>query len=256
MSNHLIDTASQLQRHYKSLITGNVHPVRHPVAKGDAREHGWRELFSRLLPDIYGVKSGFIVDSNGAISEQIDCIVYRQDMATELYSVGSQTVVPIEAVLGIFEIKPSIDQRTLMYARRKAESVASMTISNFMRFDDNGYSDAIMESRNASGSVVMGLLADHVATKKKWALSSFRKFVGKAENHIDVFMTVDDGCVDTMLTGLPAEHYRYFEGVSALLNELICLTQMFAMLEGVRCMKPSCLLNYRKHLGAPKIVAI
>ena len=254
MSNHLIDAAGQLHRHYKSLITGNVHPVQHPVAKGDAREHGWRTLLSRFLPDLYGVKSGFIVDSDGAVSKQIDCIVYRQDMATELYSVGFQTVVPVEVVLGAFEIKPSIDRHTLADARQKAESIAAMTVSNFMSLEDNGRAKVV--TGTASGAVVMGLLADDVAAKTKWATPSFRQCVGKVESHLDVFMTVNDGCVDTLSTGLPSSSYRHFEGESALLQELICLTQAFDGLARARHMTPSSLSAYRRHLKAPKIVAI
>ena len=255
--NSLSNTAKQLHRHYGTLITGDVHPVGHPVAKGDAREHGWRELFRRFLPNCYGVKSGFIIDASGNLSEQIDCIIYSKDMGIELYSVGHHTVIAIEAVLGAFEVKPLIEGKTLKYARDKAISISKLSVSNLL--NDDSTPETPMDNLSthlASGSIIFGLLADSVSYKRKWKHVGFKKFLLQNNPQLSVFMTVEDGCSDTLDTGYPTQEYTHFDGDHALLNQLIRLIDGFARLGAARCLQPSCIIKYKDQLKQPTKVGI
>lgn len=47
----------------------------HPGAKGDSSELHWKEMLSAFLPQRYQVSKGFVVDSAGWRSEQIDVII-------------------------------------------------------------------------------------------------------------------------------------------------------------------------------------
>ena len=250
--NSLSKTAEHLQRHYSTLITGDIHPVEHPVAKGDAREHGWRELFRRFLPSCYGVKSGFIIDASGNLSEQIDCIIYSKDMGIELYSVGHHTVIAIEAVFGAFEVKPLIDGKTLKYARNKAISISKLSLSNLTTESpvEN------LSTDSAGGSIIFGLLADSVSYKRKWKHVGFKKFLLQNNPQLSVFMTVEDGCSDTLDTGYPTQEYTHFDGDHALLNQLIRLIDGFARLGAARCLQPSCIIKYKDQLKQPTKVGI
>lgn len=240
--------AEQLQRHYDTLITGDIHPVDHPVAKGDAREHGWRELLRRFLPDRYGVKSGFILDSLGKRSEQVDCIVYRKDMGIELYSVGHHTVIPVEAVFAAFEVKPIINKKALDYAHDKAISVANLEIANFFNWNKKGG----LKRASAEGAIIFGLLADSLSWKKKWEVKPIKHLLGGYNTKISLFMTVEDGCVDTFSTGYPTRVYTFCDGKYGMFNQLIRLAESVAKLEEARCMSSCCLTEYKGQLEKPK----
>ena len=250
-------TAEHLQRHYSTLITGDIHPVEHPVAKGDAREHGWRELFRRFLPGRYGVKSGFIIDASGKASKQIDCIIYNRDMGVELYSVGHHTVIAIEAVFGAFEIKPCINRKALKHAHEKATSISELSISNLLTYHPvTGILMDDLKACSAKGLIISGLLADSVSYKRKWKYVGFKKFLLQNDPQLSVFMTVEDGCSDTLDTGYPTQEYIHFDGEHALLNQLIRLVDGFAKLEKVRCLRPSCIIKYKDQLEKPTKVSI
>lgn len=252
--NSLTKTAQQLQRHYSTLITGDLHPVDHPVAKGDAREHGWRELLKRFLPDLYGVKSGFIIDSSGNLSKQIDCIVFRKDIGIELYAVGHHTVIPVEAVFAAFEVKPKLDADTLDYAQNRAVSVAKLEISNYRILNFNDEIEVC--STSADGAIIFGLLADRVDWKPKWNCQLFKTFLGNRDSKISLFMTVDDGCVDTFDTAFPASKYTLSEGQHAILNQLIRLAESVTELEKARYLSACCLTKYKDKLDKPKEMRI
>ena len=255
--NSLSKTAKQLHRHYSTLIVGDIHPSEHSVAKGDAREHGWRKLFRRFLPDCYGVKSGFIIDADGKLSKQIDCIIYKKDIGVELYSVGYHTVIAIEAVFGAFEIKPCIDTETLEYACDKATSISELNISNLLTYHPiTGDIMDDLKACSAEGLIISGLLADKVSYKEKWKFAGFENFLCQSKTQLSVFMTVEDGCSDTLDTGYPTQEYTHCDGDHALLNQLIRLIDAFARLEEARCLRPNCIIKYKDQLKQPKTVSI
>src|SRR5664280_3545059 len=51
--------------------------ITHPGESGRAREQIVTRFLTRLLPDGYGVSTGFVVDALGGISRQVDLVVYR-----------------------------------------------------------------------------------------------------------------------------------------------------------------------------------
>jgi hypothetical protein len=257
MDDNLARTAKQLQRHYDTLITGDIHPVDHPVAKGDAREHGWRELLRRFFPDRYGVKSGFIIDASGNLSEQIDCIIYRKDTGIELYSVGHHTVIPAEATFGAFEIKPIINKRTLDYAEKKATSISGLSLSNNLVWNSiTGEPEGYLKKTPVGDSIVLGLLADRIESKRKWEISPFKELMKEPNTKLSIFMTVEDGCADTLSTGYPTEEYTFYPGDHAILNQLIQIAESIAILESRRCLNSCCLTQYKKGLIKPRKVKI
>ncbi len=256
MGDYIPKAAEQLHRHYDTLITGDLHPSDHPVSKGNAREHGWRKMFRRFLPDRFGVKSGFIIDSKGKISDQIDCIIYRKDIGIELYSVGQETVIPVEAVFATFEVKPTINSKTIKYAQEKANSVSQLIVSNYLLWNKDGVLESYLEPVSAGRAIVFGLLADSVSWKNGWKVKSFKNILQNSETEIALFMTVNDGCVNTLETGYPTDTYSFFDGPHALLNQLIKLVEILTALESRRCMSSSCLDKYAHHLDKPKSIRI
>ena len=76
MNNALGDIFNGLQRRLMTGLESSRSVLSHPVAKGDATEVNWLDLFQRHLPHRYDVAKAFVVDSNGATSDQIDIVVY------------------------------------------------------------------------------------------------------------------------------------------------------------------------------------
>jgi hypothetical protein len=95
----------------------------HTVAKGDAAEAAWIELLGKYLPQRYQVARAFVVDSNGAFSDQIDVVVFDRQYSPFIFDYQGQTVVPAESIYAIFEAKQAINATELEYARAKVASV-------------------------------------------------------------------------------------------------------------------------------------
>ena len=248
MSSNLSIAANQLHRHYATLIKGYIHPINHSVSKGDAREHGWRELFRRFLPAKYSVKSGFIVDAHGNRSSQVDCIIFRNDTAIELYAENDQTVVPVEVVFAAFEIKPDIQKNSLNYANDMALSISNLCLSNVSASKSSSFSSDDTTTMSADGQVITGLLADKIASTRKWKCISFTNFLKTKNVKLQVFMTIDDGCVETLKTAYPTSTYMCVTGAHALVVLLIRITEVMQKMEESRQLSKCCLSPYMAQL--------
>ena len=117
-----LDHQQQMAAH---LAAGLKH-LTHPTTKGDAQESAWLKLFEQYLPQRYRVMKAFVVDCRGAVSEQIDVVIFdRQYSPLMLVHEGAQ-YVPAESVYGVFEVRPSLTPATLRYAGQKVRSVRSL----------------------------------------------------------------------------------------------------------------------------------
>jgi len=95
----------------------------HPGAKGDGSELHWRAMLSELLPKRYLVSKGFVVDTAGMRSEQIDVIIHDQFYSPLLWEDGGYLYVPAESVYAVFEVKQDHSLGHIKYAGEKAASV-------------------------------------------------------------------------------------------------------------------------------------
>ena len=103
----------------------------HPVSKGDHCESAWIDFFRSFLPNKYAIDKGFVFDSKGNISEQIDIIIYDALYSPLVFGTDSgEKFVTAESVYAVFESKPKIDKKNLEYADKKIKSVVSLCRSN------------------------------------------------------------------------------------------------------------------------------
>lgn len=98
----------------------------HPVAKGDASEEVWLELFRTYLPQRYQAAKAFVVDSTGAFSEQIDVLVFDRQYTPFIFKYNGQTIVPAEGVYAAFEAKQTVNADLVRYAQKKVASVRGL----------------------------------------------------------------------------------------------------------------------------------
>lgn len=97
--------------------------IAHPVAKGDASEAIWLELLTAYLPARYQCAKAFVVDSEGAFSEQIDVVIFDRQYSPFIFTFEGHIVVPVESVYAVFEAKQTITAANVVYAQSKAASV-------------------------------------------------------------------------------------------------------------------------------------
>ncbi len=95
----------------------------HPGTKGDDTELNWLSMLGAILPRRYGVAKAFVVDSQGALSEQIDVVIHDRHFSPLLFEIGGARFIPAESVYATFEVKQHLDKPYLDYAAGKIASV-------------------------------------------------------------------------------------------------------------------------------------
>lgn len=101
--------------------------IEHPTGKGDSCEESWRQFLRSILPNKYEITKGYVIDSNGNESEQMDIIIY-DCLYTPLIMTtkANETYVPSEAVYAVAEVKQIVNKSYLNYAHNKIESVKKL----------------------------------------------------------------------------------------------------------------------------------
>ena len=97
--------------------------IAHAGTKGAVNEDHWIDIFRAYLPKRYEVATGFVIDSLGGRSDQIDIVIFDRHFTPTLLDQQNHRYIPVEAVYAIFEAKPYIDKAYLDYAADKAASV-------------------------------------------------------------------------------------------------------------------------------------
>jgi hypothetical protein len=104
--------------------------LEHPGERGALVERGFLEVLSNHIPEGFGVTSGFVVDSLGNASRQIDIIVYSKAMTPFVFR-GAISVIPIECVIMALEIKSHINSEAIKDAAQKGTSIKKLSRSAF-----------------------------------------------------------------------------------------------------------------------------
>ncbi len=104
--------------------------ISHNLKSGEARENALREILKKYLPQRIGVDQGFIIDTQGRESKQIDIVVYDKTVAT-IFEASGIKYFPCEVVLAVGEVKSNIDStKKLLDALDKIKSVKELDRSN------------------------------------------------------------------------------------------------------------------------------
>ena len=114
------------QEEMVAALSANRRIMPHEGEKGAAAELRWREMLSSYLPRRYSVQTGFVVDHEDGISEQIDVIIHDAQYSPFLFQAGTSCFVPAESVYAIFDAKQKISATTLKETGRKVASVRNL----------------------------------------------------------------------------------------------------------------------------------
>jgi hypothetical protein len=119
----LTEILDGLQARLEGELRGNRAAVTHPGARGEASEEDWLRILKDHLPQRYQADRAFVIDANGACSEQIDIVIYDRQYSPFLYNQANQRYVPAESVYGVIEVKQDLSREHVLYAGDKAASV-------------------------------------------------------------------------------------------------------------------------------------
>lgn len=119
----LVEILDGLQARLEGELRGNRVAVTHPGARGEASEEDWLRVLKDHLPHRYQADRAFVIDSEGACSEQIDVVVYDQQYSPLLFNQANQRYVPAESVYAVLEVKQDLSREHVLYAGEKAASV-------------------------------------------------------------------------------------------------------------------------------------
>src|SRR5688572_19697791 len=89
------------------VLTNRIH---HSGENGRAREDIIRRFLRRFVPAGLGIDTGFVVDSTGGISRQIDIVIYRDNYHPVL-EIGGLKHFLVESVVAVIENKAAITSR-------------------------------------------------------------------------------------------------------------------------------------------------
>ena len=99
-----------------------------PNAKGAGIESATRKQLESLLPSILNVGQGYIIDSYGNTSRQIDLVLFERNLCP-VFSINESpesTYYPCEGVVAAIEIKSQMRKREVFDAAEKAISVRKL----------------------------------------------------------------------------------------------------------------------------------
>ena len=126
MTNHLQKLFISLQEQLETNLRTGQKALSHPTSKGDLTELDWVKVLKDHLPQRYQVSKGFVIDSNGKKSEQIDVVIYDWQYTPLLYNKNEQRFIPAESVYAIFEVKQTLNRKNVLYAGNKVSSVRKL----------------------------------------------------------------------------------------------------------------------------------
>lgn len=101
--------------------------IEHPTGKGDSSEESWKEFLRSILPEKYKITKGYVIDSNGNESDQIDIIIYDALYSPLIMTTKAHEMyIPAEAVYAVAEVKQTINRSYLEYTQNKIQSVKNL----------------------------------------------------------------------------------------------------------------------------------
>lgn len=95
--------------------------IQHNGDKGENREELLMDFLQKHLPSRYGVTKGEVLTQSGQRSHAVDIIIYDAVNCPILYS-GKTSILPMEGIYGIIEVKSSLSKTEFDDAAKKIAS--------------------------------------------------------------------------------------------------------------------------------------
>jgi hypothetical protein len=102
--------------------------IKHNPTIGELRESYLMDFFKELVPTSISLTSGFITDAAGRVSPQLDLIVTKKSTLPLIKMKDGLSIVPIESVLLVAEIKSDLTTADLKQVEKQNEKITSMEL--------------------------------------------------------------------------------------------------------------------------------
>lgn len=99
--------------------------IEHNLEDGKYREYLVKRVLSKIVPSKYEITNGFVIDSENNKSEEMDIIIYDKSYVPPFFD-ETYTVVPIEAVIAVIQVKTTLDCRQLDSSIKNLNSIDSL----------------------------------------------------------------------------------------------------------------------------------
>lgn len=111
-------------------LNAAIAPIRnlipHSGEIGTLVEQQFRSQLTEILPEKIGVSHGFVMDSSGEISKQMDIILYDKLNTPRIFASDSAQIFPVEATYACGEIKTFLDSDKLKDSFEKCSSYKNL----------------------------------------------------------------------------------------------------------------------------------
>jgi len=200
--------------------------ITHPTTKGDDTEINWLDML-QSLPSRYVVERGFVVDSEGSISQQIDAIIYDRYYSPLILKRDSTIYVPAESVYAVLEVKQELSKDTLEYAGTKAKSVRELKrISAPIRQIDGS-----LRRKDNLPPILAGILTTRSSWNPPFGTSFDDVLNGlDTSSKIDLGIALENGSFDCTYSESGEVSTRSSEVDASLISFFINLTKQLQLL--------------------------
>lgn len=93
--------------------------LKHPGEYGTYREELCKEFLRFFIPFKFAIDDGFLINHSNEISKQCDIIVFDDNSPPLIETYANQRFFPIEAVVGLGEVKSTLNKKGLKEAINK-----------------------------------------------------------------------------------------------------------------------------------------
>ena len=150
-------------------VLGNLRlasAITHPGESGRAREDAIRVFLRKLLPDTYGISTGFVIDGQGAISRQVDVVIHRTGYHP-VFEIGGVKHFMVESVVAVLENKATVGKRELRMALENIESVKALDRSSAgQNYEVDGTRRGAAVDRDSPHHQVLGAVVAGKSTRR------------------------------------------------------------------------------------------
>jgi len=123
--------------------------ISHPGELGADREQIIRQFLRTYLPTRFDISNGFVFDSAGNVSKQLDIIVSNSLVCPRFETAGGTRFFPCESVVAVGQVKSSLNSRRVFReAIANLESVKSLDRSAGGKAIDTRHTEKIDHLRN------------------------------------------------------------------------------------------------------------
>lgn len=120
--------------------------ISHNPSDGRFREDLIKTILD-IIPQKYSVRNGFVVDSNGNVSKEMDLIIF-DDIYVPRFFMESYSVIPIESVVAVVQVKTTLDINKLINAIDNLNSIDNLIPEKGGRIISANKCEVIKEQRH------------------------------------------------------------------------------------------------------------